>query len=86
MPSDCTPTELSLRNRLNAHLSWAATADPTARTKPARDAFLAGFEHKIDPDHKLSDAERTRRAESARKAHFTRLALLSAQARRKKAP
>ena len=46
--------------------------------------FLDSFEKQVDPDGTLEPAERARRAESARKAHFARLALKSAQARRKK--
>ena len=55
----------------------------TARTQPGRDAFLARFEHEVDPDGQLTPEERSRRAESLRKAYFARLALKSAQARRK---
>lgn len=73
----------SLIARLAAHQSWANTADRTARTAPARRALLDGFERQVDPDGVLEPAERARRAEHARKAHFTRLALRSAQARRK---
>lgn len=67
--------ERSLISSIAAHESWAATADRTARTAPARAAldqkFLAAAEG--DPI----------RAEHLRKAHFKRLALKSAQARRK---
>ena len=38
----------------------------------------------VDPDRTLRSAERARRAEHAKKAYFTRLALKSAQARRKR--
>lgn len=76
------PTRRQLVARLAAHESWARTPDRTARTAPARDAFLAKFEDLVDPDHKLPPDERARRAVNARKAHFTRLALRSAQARR----
>lgn len=44
---------------------------------------MARFEDEVDPDHVLSEAERRRRAEHARKAYFTRLALKSTQARRR---
>ena len=76
------PTQRQLVARLAAHESWARTPDRTARTAPARDAFLAKFEDLVDPDHMLPPDERARRAVNARKAHFTRLALRSAQARR----
>ena len=78
-----THTERSLVAQIAAHESWANTADRSARTAPARKAALAKFEKQVDPDGKLSPAERARRAESARKAHFKRLALKSAQARRR---
>ena len=78
---DLTPAERTLRARLAAHESWAATADPTARTAPARDTFLERFERQVDPDGILDPAERARRAEHAKKAYFLRLALKSAQAR-----
>jgi hypothetical protein len=73
----------SLIARLAAHESWANTADPSARTAPARRAMLDRFERQVDPDGVLSPAERARRAGHARKVYFTRLALRSAQARRR---
>ncbi|PGH46029.1 hypothetical protein COO58_17630 [Micromonospora sp. WMMA1996] len=70
---------------LAAHLRWAQTEDRAAATAPARRAFNDRFEKQVDPEGKLSPAERARRAESARKAYFARLALKSAQTRRAKA-
>lgn len=68
----------SLHARAMAHESWAKTENRTARTAPARAAAMARFE-----DPSIADpAERAKRAESARKAYFTRLALASAKARR----
>lgn len=77
-----TPQERTLRARLAAQ-TLHSRVDSKEHTEPARAAFLAGFEDEVDPDRTLPEAERKRRAESARKAHFTRLALKSAQARRK---
>jgi len=74
-----------MRARLASHASWAKTADRSARTAPGRDAQMAQFENQVDPDGVLDPVVRARMAESARKAYFTRLALLSAQARRKAA-
>jgi hypothetical protein len=68
-----------------AHTRWANVDDPTEATKPAREAFLARFEREVDPEKKLSNAERTRRATHLKKAYFTRLALKSAKARRARA-
>lgn len=72
-----------LAGRIGAHESWARTADRAARTAPARRAFLARFEQEVDPENTLTPAERSRRAEHLRQAHMARLALKSAQARRK---
>jgi hypothetical protein len=77
-----SPSERSLRAQIAAHESWAHTEDRAARTAKARQASLDRFEDHVDPDRKLSPAERTKRAENARKAHFKRMALKSAKARR----
>lgn len=79
-----TRAERRLRAQLGAHASWAATENPSERTRPAREAFQARFERQVDPDGVLSPAERSRRAEHARKAFYAGLALKSAQARRKR--
>ncbi len=78
-----TPSERALRSRLAAHTKWANTEDPSSATAPARQAFNDRFEREVDPDGELPQAERVRRAENARKAYFTNLALKSAQSRRK---
>ena len=78
-----TATERSLRARLAAH-TLHATHDSRELTAPARAAFLGRFEREADPEGVLDPAERARRAEHLRKAFFARLALKSAQARRKK--
>ncbi|BCT76925.1 hypothetical protein SCMU_27670 [Sinomonas cyclohexanicum] len=69
--------------QIAANESWAQTEDRSARTAPARAAMLAKFEHEADPEGRLLPAERARRAEHLRKAHFQRLALKSAQSRRR---
>lgn len=80
-----TPAERTLRSQIAAHESWARTPDRAARTAKARQAALAKFEQQVDPNCELTPAERSRRAEHARTAHFKRLALKSAQARRARA-
>ncbi|WP_298442806.1 hypothetical protein [Gordonia sp. (in: high G+C Gram-positive bacteria)] len=75
--------ERSLHAQIAAHESWAGTRDRSARTAPARKAALDRFEKQVDPEGNLTPAERAKRAEHARKAYFKRLALKSAQARRK---
>ena len=82
--SPSTAAERSLQARLAGETSWANTADPSARTAPARKAFLERFERLVDPDGTMAPEERARRAEHARRAHYARLALKSAQARRAK--
>jgi hypothetical protein len=75
-----TPEQRSLRGRIGAYSLWA-THDPREMTKPARRAFLSRFEREVDPNGVLPEGERTRRAEYAKKAYFSRLALKSAKAR-----
>lgn len=78
-----TAADRIMAARVGAHTKWAREADPSAATAPARKALLDKFEREVDPDGTLAPAERARRAEHARKAFYTRLALKSAQARRK---
>jgi hypothetical protein len=76
----------TLISRLGNHVKWAAIEDRTAATQPARDAMRDKFlEEARAKFGDLPEQELARRAESLRKAHFTRLALKSAQARRKRA-
>ncbi len=79
-----SPAEQSLRGRLAAQVSWSRTADPAARTANARAAFRDRFDRQVDPEGVLPEAERHRRAEAAKKAYFTGLALKSARARRRR--
>lgn len=81
MPVSLSPEERSLRARLAAHKRWSKD-DPRKATEPARQAALRRFEVEVDPDGVLPEAERSRRAEHARKAYFLSLALKSARARR----
>jgi hypothetical protein len=86
MPANrLTPTERSLGGQIGAHKSWANTENRSARTAPARKAMLDKFEREVDPDGTLAPAERAKRAAHLRKAYFARLALKSAQARRRRA-
>ena len=72
-----------LIGRLGAY-KMLSRHDPYEVMKAARAAFVSKFERDVDPDGVQPLAERLRRAEMARKAHYTRLALASAQARRKR--
>ena len=78
-PSD----DRALRGRIGAY-RLHATHDSREITAPARKAFLSRFESEVDPEQVLTPEERNRRADMARKAYFTRLAYLSAKARRGK--
>lgn len=78
------PADRSLRARLAAHTSWANTADPSSRTAKARAAAAGRFEKKareLHPDG--DDALIARTAEHLRRAHYARMGLASAAARRK---
>lgn len=76
MPSSDIPaSERRLQGQVGAYLSWANTADRSARTAPARAALEAKFLAEAGGDPV--------RAEALRKAHFSRLALKSAQSRRR---
>ena len=68
-------TERQLAASIAAHESWANTNDRSARTAPARAALDQKFLDAADGDPV--------RAAHLRKAHFARLALKSAQSRRK---
>ena len=76
-----SPARRALRARMAAHHLHAGISDAAAHTAPARAAFLARFEHEVDPEGTLDPGERARRAEHARKAYFLRLALASAHSR-----
>lgn len=79
------PGDAALIAKAAAHVKWAMCPDRAAATAAAREAFRNQFERQVDPNNELPEAERLRRAESARKAHFSRMALKSAQARRARA-
>lgn len=68
-------SERQLAARIAAHTSWANTPNRTARTAKARAALDAKFLEQAGGD--------PIKAAHLRKAHFARLALKSAQARRK---
>jgi hypothetical protein len=75
-----TPEQRSLRARLAAH-TLHSRVDSTQHTARARAVFLERFERQVDPDGSLPEAERTRRAEHAKRAYFLELAMKSAKAR-----
>ena len=79
--SGLSPSQRSMRARLAAY-AMHARHDSREITANARQAFVERFEQQVDPDGVLPVAERQRRGEHAMRAHMTRLALRSAQARR----
>ena len=76
-----TPEQLSLKRRLAAHTKWSKY-DPVEGTRAARKAQLERFIDEVDPHGELPEHERIRRAESAKKAHYLRMAIRSAEVRR----
>lgn len=70
--------------RANADKSWAQTSDRTARTAPARRAAEDRFERLVDPDGIYAPEVRAAMAANKRREHFTRMALASAEVRRKR--
>jgi len=76
--------EYTLRARIAANTRWAFVADRPAATAAARAAFDQRWAREVDPDGALPADERARRAASLRRAHFARMALASAQKRRRK--
>jgi hypothetical protein len=85
MAQTLTPAQRKLRARMGAHRQHALY-DPRETTAKARASFLAGFEREVDPDSILPPSERMRRADQARRAYFTALALKSSIARDRSSP
>lgn len=79
-----TPEQRSDRARLAAQVRWAYE-DPRAGTEKARAALWERYLDQVDPDRSLPEDERARRAESARRADMTRLALAASRARSRRA-
>lgn len=73
---------IALRSSIGGHAKWAKVTDRTEATAKPRAAFLAKFYDQTDPA--LPEEVRLQQAESLRKAHFARLGLASAMARRAK--
>lgn len=79
-----TDADRKMRSQIANGVRWAHEPDRTAATAPARRAFMSKFEREVDPTGVLSPQERAKRAECAKRAHYQRMALKSAQARRAK--
>lgn len=80
------PAIRTLRAQLASHTSWANTPDPASRTAKARAAHDSKFVQQARELHPDASDERINAiAENLRSAHYARLGLASALARRKKA-
>jgi hypothetical protein len=78
-----TPERRALISRIGGYAK-SAKHDGHEGTEAARAAGpgrMAYWEDKVDPTRSLPPAERQRRADAAKKAHFSRLAYLSAKSR-----
>lgn len=85
MPA-ASPSARTMISRIASHEKWANTPDRAAATASARRAFEDRFLRQARErfgDLPLADLQQ--RAESIRKAYFTRLARASAEARARKA-
>jgi len=71
-----------INRRIAAEISWSRTYDRSARTRPAREAFLRRFEREVDPDGKLPPDQRRRLADHAMRAYMLRLAKRAVSARK----
>ena len=80
VPSPMNNEQGPLYGRMGAHKVHALGL---TNTTAARAAFDARFEREVDPDGVLSPAERAKRAQHARKLHFSTMAAKSAAARRR---
>lgn len=79
------PEQRSLRARIAVQTSWANTLDPTSRTAKARAAADGRFERQAREMHPTATDEQIDRiAGHLKSAHFSRMALASARARRAK--
>lgn len=79
-----TPEERILQARIAANTSWANTVDRTARTEKARRTALDRFEKQV-PAEITDPVQRAKCAENLKRAFYQRMALRSAQVRRRRA-
>jgi len=74
-------TDRTLCGRIGA---FSLHAQGKTNTGPARASFLSRFEDEVDPERTLPADERHKRAEFAKRAYFTRLALKSRKKKKAK--
>jgi hypothetical protein len=81
-----TASERAQISKIGALTKWSQCENRTAATAPARRALEEKIEREAREAHpELTDAELAKRVECARKLYYQRLALKSAQARRRRA-
>lgn len=75
-----------MRARLAAHERWAraSEADRAEQVRKMHRGMQDRWEREVDPDGTLPVAERIKRAESAKRAHMTRMAVAARAARKRK--
>lgn len=78
MAFSLTPAQRSLRARIAPH---ALHAQGGTNTAAATTAFLSRFDRQVDPDGVLPPGERARRADHARRAYMSSLALKASRAK-----
>jgi hypothetical protein len=81
--SNIPSSERSLIGQIAANTRWSTVQNRSAATAPARKAFEKSFDQLVDPEGVLTPSERAKLVENARRAHFQKLALKSAQSRRR---
>ena len=72
----------ALTGRIGGYTRWVNVDDRTKATAKARKAAWDRFDKQVDPDGTLPPEVRRQRADAARRAHYTRMALASAKVRR----
>jgi hypothetical protein len=85
VPDRLTRSQRTLRARLAAHESWAATPDRAARTAAGHRSSPASIDYwepKVDPERTMTPEARRAAARSKRDAYMVRLAYNAAKARR----
>ena len=80
-----TPEQRTMRARIAANTRWSRE-NPAATAARGQAGLMAKFIDQVDPERVLSEAERNRRAEAARRAHMQKLAFASSKARTDRTP
>lgn len=78
-----TPAQRTQRASIAANTRWGREPNRTKATAKARAGLHEKFLRLADPDMKLSEAQREKLAANLKKAHYRRMAMKSAEARRK---